>query len=328
MPARTKTEEPGRSPQVEKYLKDKGFDFEFREGIPLEEFDQEASLRNQARMRQPLDEATVKRYVDALDNGDIFPGIIAAMPSPKLGLLIADGNHRFEAHKRAGREGIDTYLILGARPQAITMLTFEANTKHGLPTSEADRIEQALWLMENNFTAEEAARQLGVSVNKVRAANSLAAVNRRANAARLNVAKWDRLPDAVKKRLFQVSTDEGFKALAELVIDANLRHEDVSRLVNELNGLRSSTKQVEYVQAQRLVFAHDVQTSGARDSLPPGRGIRTPRQIFGMALGQIGALPDPDQIVERIQDTEKQEFITRIDDAMGRLERIRDALKA
>lgn len=326
--AKKSIDAPGRSPQIEQYLNSRGFTWEFREGIPLKEFDQERSLRNQARVGKPIDEATVVRYVAALENGDIFPGIIAALENAKQGLLIVDGNHRFESHRRWEAEGIDTYLIIGAKPQAITLATFEANTKHGLPTNESDRIHQALWLMDNNVTAEDAAKQLGLKPFVVRNAASLAAVDRRADENGISRVKWDDLADAVRKRLGQITTDEGFKAMAQLVIDTKMGTQDVSHMVGEMNLLRSSAKQAAYVAAQREAWSHDVQTGGLKD-LPtgPGRRTMTPKQRLVLFLSSGASMPPANQIAERIMPNERPELIAKVEQQITALEQIRDALK-
>lgn len=330
MPAKAKTpaKPENRDAKIEKYLNDRGFTWVLHEGLPLDEFDQDKSLKNQARVGKPLDEATVRRYVDALENGDVFPPIIAAETSTNAPLVVADGNHRFEAHKRHVSKGIDTYIVQGATPQAVTILTFEANTKHGLPTNENDRIHQALWMMDTGVTAEEAARRLGLPVGKLRNAANLAAVDRRAEENHINRAAWDRLPDGTKKRLGQASTDEGFAALAKLTIDAGLNTSDVSPQVGQMNALRSSKKQVEFVDAARLTFAHQLQVGGSTEGPGFGRQVNSGRKLFGMALGQLAALPSADSITERMGDDEKPEFLRRTEEAIGVLERIRDALKS
>jgi ParB-like chromosome segregation protein Spo0J len=309
-------------------LTDRGFTWEFRTGIPLEEFDEERSLHNQARVGKPLDRGTVDRYVAALGNGDVFPAILTAETSQTAPLLIADGNHRFQAHKTAGAKELDAYVILGAQPSAITMLTFEANTRHGLPTNETDRLHQALYLLDNNVSAEEAARRLGLKVHTLRAAANLANVDRRADEAGLLRTRWDKLPAAVKNRLGQISTDEGFAAMAKLTLDAGLRTEDVSAAVGQLNALRSSAKQVQYVTALRNTYAEDLQTGGVKqDTKTIGRQTRSPKTAYGMTLGQLAVLPAPSSITQFMTDADRPEWLRRTEEAIARLTEIRDALK-
>ncbi len=318
---------PSRSVQTEKLLTDRGFSWEYRIDVPLNQFDVEKSLRNQARIGQPLNKHTVERYVVALGNGDEFPAIVAAEPSvKKAGLLVVDGNHRYEAHQQMKRATIDAYIIKGASPAAITTLTFEANTHHGLPTDEKDRIHQALYLIDNGLSAEDAARRLGIKPSKLRQEASLAAADRRAVDAGLNRPKWDRLPASVRLRMNQLSTDEGFAALGKLVLDANLKTEDVAKAVSDMAQLRSSRKQVDYVQTLRLTFAQDLQTGG-RPKGPIGRQPRSGRLVYGMALGQLKSLPSATDIVTMMTDDDKPEWLARTDAAIKTLTEIREALK-
>ena len=317
---------PARSPQIEQLLSSREFTWDYREGITIDAFDEERSLHNQARVSKPLDENTVGRYVTALTNGDIFPAIVCAEQGTQP-LLIVDGNHRFAAHKRRETKRVDAYVIKGATAQQVTLLTFEMNTKHGLPSSETDRTHQALYLMDSGITAEDAARRLGLKAASLRAAQNMAAVDRRAEDAGINRRRWDSLASAAKLRLGQISTDEGFGALAMLTIDAGLATADISAAVNEMAKLRSSRKQVDYVTGLRSVYGERLRSGGARDTPGVGRQTRTPRMILGMALGQMAALPEPDAIAERMTEDDKLDYLKRIDSAMTRLTAIRDRLK-
>ncbi len=318
------------SPQIEAMLNERGFTWELRLGVDLGEIDREKSLHNQARVGKPLDQGTVARYVAALANGDEFPAIIAAETSSTGLLLNVDGNHRWEAHREAGRATIDAYVIIGASPQAITMLTFECNTKHGLPTNENERIHQALYLVDSGVTAEDAARRLGLKSSTVRTAANLAAVNTRAVESGIQRVRWDKLPASVRHRLGQISTDEGFASMAKLTLDAGLATEDIARAVNDMNTLKSSSKQEEYVQTLRGTYADRLQTGGVRHlnggAAPVGRQRRTPPTHLGMALGQLGTLPPPTSIVERMTAEDRREWIKRVDAGVARLVAIREAL--
>lgn len=319
-----RTAAAGRRPDIEKWLTDRGFSWEYRARMPLEEFDWEKSLRNQARLGNPLEDDVVERYKAALSNGDLFPGILAAEPK-KGGLLIADGNHRYAAHLAAKR-AIDAYVIMNATPQAITMLTFEANTKHGLPTSESERIHHALWLVDNGMTADDAAKRLGLKVHLLRSAANLNEAGRRADDAGIVRTDWDRLSTAAMLRLHQISTDEGFTEMAKLAISAKLSAADINAGVSEMAQLRSSRKQVEYVKALRDVYAERLQTGAVNSTKPHGRQARTPRQSLAMVLGQVSTLPSAATITERFTDDDKTEFASRVDEALERLTQIRKAL--
>ena len=329
MPPRSRagTKSATRNPQLELMLTERGFSWDFREGVPMHEIDTEKSRHNQARLHKPIDGGTVDRYTAALGNGEVFPAILTADTPASTKLLIVDGNHRHEAHARAGIDTIDAYVINGASPQAITMLTFESNTRHGLPSSEADRLHQALYLMDNGISAEESARRLGLKVSTLRAAANLAAVDRRADEMGLPRAKWDRLSTGAKARLGQISTDEGFAAMAKLTMDAGLRLDEIHQHVAQVNALRSSSKQVEFVTALRATQSEALQVGSTADATARGRQQRTGRYLYRAALGQLAVLPPPSSIVERMNEGDKTSFIEQTQEAIRALTAILQALK-
>jgi ParB-like chromosome segregation protein Spo0J len=320
--------QPGRDLQVEAHLTRCGFTWNFHAGVALTEFDAELSLRNQARLHKPIESDTVNRYQTALENGDVFPGIVAAETPASRGLLIADGNHRYEAHRQAGKTVMDAYVIVGASVSAITMLTFEANVTHGLPTRVEDRIPQGLYLIENGITTDEAARRLGVKPSVLRTALQLQQANRRAEDSGVNLVRFDRLPQGARGRLSQIMTDEGFLAMVELAMDANLSSEQIQDAVRNINALRSSAKQVQYVRTLRGTYADALQTGGATTDRPVrGRQFRSGRQALSMTLGQLTALPTPGAITERMTPEERPEWVARTEAGIAQLQAILEELQ-
>jgi hypothetical protein len=319
----TRRLEAGQRVEIEQRLTDLGFTWEYRSGEPLDAFDWEKSLKNQARLGNPLRPATVDRYKVALANHAKFPAIIAAT-QPRSGHLVVDGNHRGAAHTANGRKGIDTYLIIDGDPQAVTMLTFEANTTHGDATTEEERTHQALWMIDNGMSAEDAARRLGVKASTVRNANTLHQAKFRADEAGIDPREWDHLSTVLRARLFSVATDEGFAELTKLTIGAGLSAAEVNEHVKSLTDLRSSKKQVEYVKALRDVYADRLQRGGRAT----GKGVRgwTPRQTLAMALGQLSALPEPATVIHLMNDGERAETRKKVTAARERLEALEAAL--
>jgi len=224
----------GRRPDIEKKLTDSGFTWEYRADVPLESFDRDKSLRNQARLGEPLNEQTVERYEAALLNGSPFPAIVANAPTTTAKLVIADGNHRFEAHYRH-KKPIDTYIIAGAKPQAITMFTFEANNEHGLSTSREERIHHALWLVDGGVPLSEAAKRMVLSTTALRKAAVIVDAAHRADDVGILRSDWDKLSPGHQTRLYQISTDEGFKAMTDLTVAAGMSTSEITPVVTALN---------------------------------------------------------------------------------------------
>lgn len=317
--------DPAQRIEIERLLDERGFDWEFVKGMPLDEFNSDKSLRNQARLGNPLNPKVVEQYRSALAAGAAFPAVVAATQPGPNGHLMVDGNHRFAAHE--GRKGIDTYLIIDGDPQAITLLTFELNTTHGLATSEDERIQQGLWMMDNGMSAEEASRRLSVRASAMRSANNAHQAELRAQMVGVEPREWERIPTATRTRLASIATDEGFAEMVKLTQAAKLNTGEVSEHVKNLGDLRSSAKQAEYVAALRDMYADRLQRGGMGEGDRRQQRHMGPRQRLNLALSQWLTMPEEAFVsVKLYTPDEKDEYRSRVRTAMERLERLDKAL--
>ncbi len=205
-------------------------------------------------------------------------------------------------------------------------ISYEANTKHGWPTSEAERIQQALWLMDNGATAHSAAAALSVPKAALNKAASKRATDDRFRTLGISPVVIERLAESSKWRLSAASTDEGFVALTDLVDKAALSTEDVWRMVTEMNELKSSAKQVDYVATQREVYAEQISASGGGVFTRRARG---PKASLAIAFGCLLNLPDDmDLIVKQYQGPEREDAAKRMRAAARRLNEIAKSLSA
>ena len=78
---------------------------------------------------------TVADYVEAIERGDEFPPIIVFRDGDAKNWR-ADGNHRIEALKRAGREEIEAKILIGTEEEA-RLYAASSNISHGRPRSLA-----------------------------------------------------------------------------------------------------------------------------------------------------------------------------------------------
>ncbi len=180
-------------------------------------------------------------------NGAEFPAGAGHLERGQL--IVDDANHRVAAASRAGRKRLPWYVIDGD-PTAITVFAYRANILHGAGTSEAERLEAAIWMVEGGTVQHKAAALLGISQNKLSKALAERAGTRRASEAGLDMPEWDQIHGSLKVRLMQITTDEGFAAAAKLTYRAKLNQHEVYDLVSLLNESRSGTRQV--AQVQRL----------------------------------------------------------------------------
>lgn len=333
MTAATRARTTGKRPEIEAELKDKyKVEYAFKKAVPLDEFDVDASLKNQARF-VPVDEATVELYKEAVERGDVFPAVLAHRPgrAQNAKLVIIDGNHRLVAHQRAGKP-IDVYEIeRGTRGQTVALMTFAFNTKHGRPTSEAERVSQALYLIENGASQENAAAAVNVSKGVLRKAIAKANADKRADEVGIDRREWEGLAQTSRARLLNVSTDEGFHGAAHLAYIAKLDANEVFDLVTLLNTSKSAGKQRQIVRSETERYKERIDESagGVLGGGTSKRAPMTPKARVGMLLGQVLALPeDVNALARGWADGERAEAAGRILDASERLRKLALTLDA
>lgn len=278
-------------PDVETWLDDKGLTWRFVADFPLSGIDRDKSLSNQARLGDPVDDAVVEEYREALRRGDRFPAIVVAQATPRSVAVTIDGNHRSEAALALGLDTFGAYVVK-ARPgtHQVVALTMEANTRHGRPTSTEERVQQALWMVDNLRTSvDKAAAVVNVSAGTVRSRWDKVKADRRADEVGLKRSDWDGLGATVRTKLLSVSTDEGFKAAARLAISARLTNTEVDDLISVVNESRSAVKQLAVVKRLRKDYTERI---AAVASGLTGRGAASPRTRFRLAMSNLLSLPD------------------------------------
>src|SRR5256885_10352314 len=132
----------GKRPDIEKVLDEFDVLYTYQHAVSTHEFDFERSEHNQARAKA-IEPELIERYTEAVERGDRFPAVIANRfgRDAKGKLIIVDGNHRLRAHD-AAEQPIDVYILDPAtEPQVIALLTHLFNTRHGLPTSDEERVQ-------------------------------------------------------------------------------------------------------------------------------------------------------------------------------------------
>ena len=93
-----------------------------------------------AQVREAINEATVAEYVERIESGVQFPPIIVFFDGNNY--WIADGWHRLMAHERSGCLTISAEVKRGGERDAL-QYALSANSAHGLPRTNADKIGRA-----------------------------------------------------------------------------------------------------------------------------------------------------------------------------------------
>lgn len=102
------------------------------QSIPLERI----IIDGGTQIRATIDQQAVAEYAEVLDSGCVLPPIVIFDDGAKKWL--ADGFHRWHAHRKAARLHIDCDVKFGTQRDAIIYAT-TANTQHGIRLSREDR---------------------------------------------------------------------------------------------------------------------------------------------------------------------------------------------
>jgi len=311
----TATKPNTTSAETEAWLSSHGAEFELQT-IDLADINEARSLRNQARF-QALDEHLVGTYAEAMQGGAKFPPIVVAKGPG--GFLILDGNHRYAASRVAGKETISAYVVKGASDRQLSILTFDANTRHGMPTTPEERKAHAVYLVDTaGVSQNDAARMLNVPRQELRYELSIARTDRRL--ALLEVERRTELNRTNRSRLDNVRSDVVFKALAELTILAKISQGDLSDLITKINDAPSESAQMALVDEARERYA-------ARIKLTVG-GRSVPRSMLRLnrAIAYAESLDPADVDRTLFGDDERTALLDRLRAAKSRLEAMEAAL--
>jgi hypothetical protein len=116
------------------------------------------------QLRASMNQQTVAEYAEAMREGDMFPPIIVYRDGDTY--LVADGFHRVEAARYAGRDTIDADVREGTLEDAC-LCASGANKAHGLRRTNADKRLSVLDTLENpkagTWSDREIARHCGVT---------------------------------------------------------------------------------------------------------------------------------------------------------------------
>jgi hypothetical protein len=317
----------GRSERVERKLDEYGVKWTYREKVSVSEFDVAAGLRNQARMGKPLRDDVVTRYREGMKAGQKFPAVVAGRKKAGDRLLVnADGNHRTVVARELGKT-LDVYELDPETPTTTLMrLTYALNADHGLPTSDEDRIQQALHLIEIGLSARDAAHELVLPVARVEAERRKADANARVVEMGVNIRDWEALQAPKRIALSSITTDEGLAGAIKLTRQADLGMDDLKALVSDMNKSRSVAKQNEVLRAHREIHQDTIANGGMAMRQTVGKRESSPRSILARSMGILRTMPAPELVAARYTETERPDAVKAVDETIAILQAVRNAL--
>jgi len=102
--------------------------------------------------REKINEEAVAEYAAALRAGDTFPPVVAFHDG--VVYWLADGFHRYHAHRRAGLDTIEVDVKEGTLREAM-LYSVGANTDHGLRRTNEDKRKAVLTMLTNEAVAKD-----------------------------------------------------------------------------------------------------------------------------------------------------------------------------
>ncbi len=129
----------------------------------------EINIDSGTQVRVELNQSTVDRYAERMQDGQPFPDVIVF--SDGVNYYLADGFHRFFASKKAGRTEIISELHQGTLDDAV-WYALGGNKRNGLPMEDTD-IQKSIKIALERFpqkSTRQIAEQIGCSfqyVNKI-----------------------------------------------------------------------------------------------------------------------------------------------------------------
>lgn len=230
--------------------------------LELSLIDAARSLTNQARIGQPLIEEAVERYTADYQRGDTFPPLLARRTSSRAKkVTLLGGNHRRAAAVAAGRTVHPAYIV-ECTDEAALVLAYGDNRRHGVPTSRAERVTQAVHLVEQGMAVGDAADVVGVPAAAVSRQRTVVAASRRAHDLDVG-ATFDALPIGHRDRLAQLRSDPVFIETIRLAADAQLGQVPLVELIGRLRKARSDDHALRLLGSTREDHAEVIQTGKA-----------------------------------------------------------------
>lgn len=312
-----------RYQQIVNYLEGRHVEFDYDE-VDYDEFDIDRSQRNQARF-SAINTTVVERYKAAMSGGAKFPPVLA-IRDKRGKLIIIDGNHRLAAFAALGKN-VPVFIVdRTTEPQTVALMTYECNVQHGLPTSDQERLQQAIWLIDNGATHDTAAKTLNLNRSQVAGAWQRVRGDRRADT--LGVARtWDSISIPSRVRLASILTDEAFVQAVDLVASARMSTSDVSAMVTDINRVRSAKEQQEIVNGYTDRMRQEIQAEGSGILLRKPKGERrTPSGMLYSGTGFLLKYPTKD-MVRGISPNEVERVLDKCQETREKLDSLIEALE-
>lgn len=272
---------PEGSDQVAAWLVRRGIKFTGPMRAPIESFNDRKSQTNQARPEALITEV-VERYTTAWKAGDLFPPVVGYIVAGKM--VIIDGNHRLASAKKAGQTHIWAFAVApDTASELITLLTVEANAKHGAATTTEWRVEQALHLVDIGISQELAVSATGI--RELQLKERLAVRRADDRARRMGVSGFSSLAPGIRREVGSFKDDAVFVVAADVALVDGLNVTEMRALAKTVRRQSSETDRLKtltsYSEERKLERATRVALQRG------GRSLTSPKLSLTTAIGKL-----------------------------------------
>jgi ParB-like chromosome segregation protein Spo0J len=267
--------------RVENWLKALGVAFRLVP-VALEDIDEKASLRNQAR-KEPINLANKDSCVSALRNGDRLPALVLAKGAAEY--VILGGNHRFAASKELGYDCVLAYVVDVNDDTVQRRIAKKLNVGEGMQLDSDERLQDALQdIRDEGITREEAAKRYQIGVGRIERAQRADEVKRRLAERHVRVPVG--VPDSTLDYLAGVTNDNVLPEAVAVVRNSGLPAEEARQFVKRIKAKRTEGEQLAVVRQEAEKLGVLPVMNGVAEAEP-----RRPRNLkalqFRRALTQM-----------------------------------------
>lgn len=269
-----------RSPFFEQTLALNGLEYTYAESLPLAQIDQTKSLRNQARLTEPIAEDLVSVYATADKLGEKFPPLVVWRPGGGKWILI-DGNQRYAAYLRNGKTHSDAYLVHCKEPRVIDRVTWTFNNKvNGRRLTAKECMQHAItYVRKYSAKTKEAALEWGVDQNDL--IDAVRRLEARETLVANGVKLTESLTDSKIDKLNQIrgAGEDLFVSASQVVATSGVAEPEVDNLIRNVKKAKTSedkAKVVEEFAKSEVVAVRKAETKGGTIKALPSN----PRTLY------------------------------------------------
>jgi ParB-like chromosome segregation protein Spo0J len=233
-----------RHQPTESILQEREIAFDYRVKYPIGKIRRDPESDSQVRWgAESVPPQEVRQYTLQLKAGADFPAILVR----KRDGVLFDGNTRYEAHRAAGLEAIDAYLVDIESDKVAKAISIAINQTQGKRLSKR-AILAYLDSMNGSIDADRFTRDTGWSHASLLKYRAVREVNQRLQDA--GVTQHRKVDDAVKVHINTVRQTEPFLKFYHLAEASGMKAGDAKTLAKEIRNASSEADMLAILNAE------------------------------------------------------------------------------